>query len=116
VSDFSRRAKQGDSLLDDRSVRVYHHDFPGYSRLSVRAEEVVLKRDYDALLVEAQQVARGALEAAQAAVVAEAQVLRLAQALRLLRDTTAPGGYVENVCIRALAEACVPDPPDEEHP
>lgn len=42
--------------------------------------------------------------------------LRLAQALRLLRDTSEEGGYVQNVCKRALLEAGVPDPPEEDHP
>lgn len=40
-------------------------------------------------------------------------LLRLAQALRLLRDTTE--GYVRNVAARALLEAGVPDPPEEDH-
>lgn len=35
----------------------------------------------------------------------------LAQALRLIRDST--DGYAANVARRALAEASVPDPPDE---
>ena len=42
--------------------------------------------------------------------VAKAACLRLAQALRLIRDTT--DGYPSNVAARALREAGIPDPPD----
>lgn len=44
---------------------------------------------------------------------AEAQRLRLAQALRILRDTTR--GFAANVADRALAEAGIVDPPEEDH-
>lgn len=46
---------------------------------------------------------------------ANADRLRLAQALRLLRDTTSPGGYVENVCVSALNDCGIEDPPEEDH-
>jgi len=42
--------------------------------------------------------------------------LRLAQGLRVIRDTTSITGYVANVAARALEEAGVNDPPDEDHP
>ena len=42
-----------------------------------------------------------------------AQRDRLAQALRLLRDTTSEGGYVNNVAVAALTEARIPDPEDD---
>ena len=44
-----------------------------------------------------------------------AESLRLAQALRLLRDTTSNGSYVYNTAVRALAEAAIPEPPEEDH-
>ncbi|HSX23179.1 MAG TPA: hypothetical protein VLE97_10450 [Gaiellaceae bacterium] len=43
----------------------------------------------------------------------QARELRLAQGLRVIRDTT--GEYAANVASRALIEAGVPDPPDEDH-
>lgn len=46
----------------------------------------------------------------------EAQVLRLAQGHRLLRDTSSEGSYAHNVAVSSLSEAAVPDPPDEDHP
>lgn len=46
----------------------------------------------------------------------EAQVLRLAQALWTIRDTTAPSEYVQNVIARALDEAGVIEPEEEDHP
>lgn len=46
----------------------------------------------------------------------EAQVLRLAQALWTIRDTTAPSEYVQNVIASALAEAGVIEPEEEDHP
>lgn len=44
----------------------------------------------------------------------DARLLRLSQALRLLRDTS--GEYVGNVAQRALDEAGIPEPPEEDHP
>lgn len=43
----------------------------------------------------------------------EAKVLRLAQGLRVIRDST--GDYPSNIARRALEEAGVPDPPEEDH-
>ena len=43
-------------------VRVYRHDFPGFSRLSVRSEEVVLKSDYDAMAERADKAERALAE------------------------------------------------------
>ena len=45
----------------------------------------------------------------------EARVLRLAQALRLLRDTTS-GAYISNVAQAALDACGISDPPEEDHP
>lgn len=46
----------------------------------------------------------------------EAQVLRLAQALWTIRDMTAPSEFVLNVIERALDEAGVIEPEEEDHP
>lgn len=55
---------------------------------------------------------RGRYEGTKArAEAAEARVLRLAQGLRVIRDTTA-AEVVENIATRALAEAGVEDPPE----
>lgn len=40
--------------------------------------------------------------------------LRLAQALRVIRDSG--GAYSTNVAAAALAECGIPDPPEEDHP
>lgn len=46
-----------------------------------------------------------------------AQRDRLAQACRLLRDTTSTGSYVHNVVSEALAVTGIPDPDEiEDHP
>lgn len=55
-----------------------------------------------------------AMDSTTAEYVPAAQSLRLAQALRVIRDTTLSNDYVVNVATRALAEAGVPDPPPEE--
>jgi hypothetical protein len=43
----------------------------------------------------------------------EAQMLRLAQGLRVLRDTGSE--YTRNVATAALEEAGIPDPPEDDH-
>lgn len=55
-----------------------------------------------------------AMDSTTAEYVPAVQSLRLAQALRVIRDTTFSNDYVVNVATRALAEAGVPDPPPEE--
>ena len=52
--------------------------------------------------------AHGPVESVEVAPVEENAELRLAQALRLIRDSTS--GYAANVADRALREAGVPDP------
>lgn len=45
---------------------------------------------------------------------ADAQVLRLAQGLRVIRDTTSATSAYGQIAARALIEAGVPDPPEDD--